>query len=110
VPFCGKVFRVSTRVERFLDEKSGKMRRMKTPAVMLDGVTCKALYCGRRMFCPRAIHLWWREIWLERVSTDACSGAGLPIQDSTYTTVDKDASGASGVAAPEWALDLPAKR
>jgi hypothetical protein len=23
------------------------------------------------MFCPRSIHLWWREIWLERVSIGA---------------------------------------
>lgn len=67
VPFCGKVFRVSACVERFIDEKTGKMRHMKTPAVILDGVSCKALFSGRRLFCPRAIHSWWREIWLERV-------------------------------------------
>lgn len=68
VPFCGKVFRVAACVERFVDEKTGKMRHMKTPAVILDGVSCKALFSGRRLFCPRAIHSWWREIWLERVS------------------------------------------
>jgi hypothetical protein len=44
---------------------------MQTPAVNLHGVTCNALYSGQRMFCPRAIHSWWREIWLERASTDA---------------------------------------
>jgi len=54
VPFCGKVFRVSTSVERFVDEKTGKMRRMNTPAVILEGVICKALYSGQRMFCPAA--------------------------------------------------------
>jgi hypothetical protein len=75
VPFCGKVFRVSTCVERFVDEKTGKMRRMNTPAVILEGVTCKALYSGRRMFCSRSIHLWWREIWLERACIDALHGA-----------------------------------
>ncbi|VIO72031.1 hypothetical protein [Bradyrhizobium ivorense] len=69
VPFCGKTFHVSTRVERFVNEKTGKMQRMNTPAVILEGVTCKALYCGQRMFCPRSINLWWREIWLERAST-----------------------------------------
>lgn len=78
VPFCGKVFRVSTCVERFVDEKTGQMRRMNTPAVILEGVSCKALYCGQRMFCPRSIHLWWREIWLERASVDACHRAVLP--------------------------------
>jgi hypothetical protein len=77
VPFCGKVFPVKTRVEKFIDEKTGRMRWMKTPAVILDGVTCQALYCGRRMFCPRAIHLWWREIWLERVDVDR-KGSRMP--------------------------------
>jgi hypothetical protein len=77
VPFCGKIFRVSTSVERFVDEKTGQLRRLKTPAVILEGVSCKALYSGQRMFCPRGIHLWWREIWLERVSIDACPQATL---------------------------------
>jgi hypothetical protein len=68
VPYCGKVFRVRTRIERFIDEKSGRMRKMKTPAVILDGVYCQSLYSGQRILCPRAVFLWWREIWLERIS------------------------------------------
>jgi hypothetical protein len=31
---CGKVFRVSACVDRFVDKKAGKPRRMKTPAVV----------------------------------------------------------------------------
>jgi hypothetical protein len=68
VPYCGKVFRVRTRIERFVDEKTGKMRKMRTPAVILDGAYCQSLYSGQRVLCPRAVFLWWREIWLERVS------------------------------------------
>jgi len=105
VPFCGKVFRVRARIDRFVDEKTGKMRLMKTPAVALEGVTCRALYSGQRMFCPRDIHLWCREIWLERVSTDEYFGAAFPIHAGTYTTADKSASSPGEVAAPEWALD-----
>lgn len=67
VPYCGEVFRVRTRIERFIDEKTGKMLHMKTPAVILDGVHCQSLYSGQRILCPRAVFLWWREIWLERV-------------------------------------------
>jgi hypothetical protein len=92
VPFCGKVFRVSTCVERFVDEKTGQLRGMKTPAVILEGVSCKALYSARRMFCPRSIHLWWREIWLERVSVDACPRAALSShQAGVCATADKAA-------------------
>jgi hypothetical protein len=99
VPFCGKVFRVSTCVERFVDEKTGQMRRMNTPAVILEGVSCKGLYSGQRIFCPRGIHLWWREIWLERASIDACPRIPVPsILASACATGDRAASNASGVA------------
>jgi hypothetical protein len=105
VPFCGKIFRVSTCVERFVDERTGQLRRMKTPAVILEGVSCKALYSGRRVFCPRSIHLWWREIWLERASIDACPRAPLSsIQGGACTTADKAASISAGVAIKESAF------
>jgi hypothetical protein len=77
VPYCGKVYRVKTCVEKFIDEKTGRLKRLKTPALILEGVNCRALYSGQRTFCPRGIHLWWREIWLERVSevphVEACA-------------------------------------
>ena len=71
MPFCGQVFRVRNRVEKFIDEKTGKMKILQTPAVILDNVFCGARYSGHRMFCPRSIYSWWREIWLERVSDTA---------------------------------------
>jgi hypothetical protein len=89
VPFCGKVFRVSTCVERFVDEKTGKMRRMKTPAVILEGVTCNARYSGRRLFCPRGINLWWREIWLERVPSPARIEAAVSLETDACTFANK---------------------
>lgn len=70
VPYCGGIYRVKALVTNFIDEKSGKMKTMKTPAVMLDGVWCQSRYSNRRIFCPRSIHSWWREIWLERVSKE----------------------------------------
>ena len=68
VPYCGKVFRVKTMVERFVDEKTGVIRTLKTPALILDGVWCRSRYSSHKMFCPRSIYCWWREIWVERVS------------------------------------------
>ena len=70
VPYCGKIYRVRTRVERFVNEKTGKMQHLKTPAVILEGVYCRSRYSGQRIFCPRSIYSWWREIWLERVHDD----------------------------------------
>lgn len=68
VPFCGRTFSVGSRVDRFIDEKTGRMRRLKTPAVILKDVACGSHFSKCRMFCPRAIHPWWREEWLERVN------------------------------------------
>lgn len=67
VPYCGHTYRVRTQVKNFIDEKTGKMRIMKTPAVILEGVFCQSRYSSCRMFCPRSIYSWWREIWLERI-------------------------------------------
>jgi hypothetical protein len=44
---------------------------MKTPAVILEGAFCRSRYSNHRMFCPRSIFAWWREVWLERVPVDA---------------------------------------
>jgi hypothetical protein len=67
VPYCGGEYRVRTRISKFIDEGTGRMKTMRTPAVILEGVHCQSCYSGNRMFCPRSIYSWWREIWLERV-------------------------------------------
>jgi hypothetical protein len=46
--------------------------------------------------------LWWREIWLERVSIDACPRAHLSeIHPGACATADKATSNAGGVATAE---------
>jgi hypothetical protein len=67
VPYCGGTYRVRARVNKFLDEKTGKMFSLKTPAVILEDVVCRACYSNCRFLCPRSIYSWWREIWLERL-------------------------------------------
>ncbi len=67
VPFCGGTYRVLKRVSKIVDEKTGKMMQFKSESVILEDVYCQARYSSCRMFCPRAIYPYWREIWLERV-------------------------------------------
>jgi hypothetical protein len=74
VPFCGRTYRVLRRVNNILDEKTGKMMRMKSASIILEGVYCQSRFSECRLFCPRAIYSFWREIWLERVSADAAAG------------------------------------
>ncbi len=70
VPYCGKKYRVLKRVERIINERTGKIQEMKTPAVILDSVICESRYSECRLYCPRSIYPYWREIWLERVTPD----------------------------------------
>ena len=67
VYYCGGTYRVKARVTTFIDEPSGKMTSMKTPAIMLENVWCESRYSQCRMLCPRSIYSWWREVWLERI-------------------------------------------
>jgi|GEM_PF-405152 len=66
--YCGRTARVVRRVERFIDEKTGRMIVARTPSVILENVYCTGSNIAKRMNCPRASALFWREIWLERVS------------------------------------------
>jgi len=70
VPFCERTFKVDRKVERLIDERTGKMLIMKSPCIVLDGVVCSADYSNLRLFCPRQIPPYFREIWLRRVLGD----------------------------------------
>jgi hypothetical protein len=67
VPYCGGTYRVLHRVTQIINESTGEMQTMKNPCIILDSVICQAKYSQCRMFCPRSIYPYWREIWLERV-------------------------------------------
>ena len=73
-PHCGHTYRVLRRVTRIIDERSGRLLTMKTPSIILDTVVCEARYSGCRVFCPRSIYPYWREIWLERVAGPGGAG------------------------------------
>jgi hypothetical protein len=78
IPYCGKRYRVMRRVERIIDEASGRMKELSDVSVILENVICAAAY---RRACPRANYLFWREIWLrrteshERPSSTPCEAA-----------------------------------
>ncbi len=76
VPFCGRTYRVLSRVTRLIDERNGKMLEVKSPCIILDEVFCQSRFSYCRMFCPRAIYPYWREIWLERVAEPPRTNAG----------------------------------
>ncbi|MBP2706419.1 hypothetical protein JOL79_21650 [Microbispora sp. RL4-1S] len=62
---CGRTARVRARVERCVDEATGRMLEMKTACIVLDDVACTGMDL---LNCPRGFYPFWREIWLERVN------------------------------------------
>jgi len=68
---CGQVFQVRQRVNRFINETDGTMIELKSDCITLEGAVCSGEYSLSRWFCPRAIHPYWREGWLERVDAPA---------------------------------------
>jgi hypothetical protein len=67
VRYCGGEYPVLRRVTQILDEKTGIMLEFGNPCIVLKDVYCKAEISKYRLFCPRAIHSYWREIWLEPI-------------------------------------------
>lgn len=66
MPFCGKTFKVAQRVEKLINEKTGKLHQLKNSCLVLDGADCHGRF-AQPLNCPRACPPYWREIWLERV-------------------------------------------
>ena len=63
--YCGGTFRVATRVDTIIGEESGRMLTMKNPCIVLEGVKGTGEYVG---LCPQNELIFWREVWLERLS------------------------------------------
>jgi hypothetical protein len=70
---CGRDVRVLRRVERCIDEATGRLLRMRNPCIVLEDTVCEGAYNAN---CPRSIYAFWREIWLERVEDPATARPG----------------------------------
>lgn len=73
--YCGDRYRVQMRIERLINENTGKMMTMKNPCIQLEDVYCRAECTSHRLGCPRASSTYWREIWLRRVNDAKASEA-----------------------------------
>jgi hypothetical protein len=62
--YCGATHRVLQVMERFLDERDYKVKKVRG-VVLLEGVICRGTPVFGR--CDRCCHLFWREEWLERI-------------------------------------------
>jgi hypothetical protein len=63
LPYCGQQARVDRKVERIINESTGKMMKL-SDCHVLDGVVCTGRY---RRFCQRSITPYWRSAWLRKL-------------------------------------------
>ena len=66
--YCGRRGRVLRRVERIINEQTGKMLSMRSDCIIIEGFICTGDY---HRFCPRSIYPYWRETWLKRVEASS---------------------------------------
>jgi hypothetical protein len=62
--YCGKKYRVLSRLERMITEPTGEMRNMEA-TVILEGIPCLCAWTAGG--CPRSDFTYFREIWLKKV-------------------------------------------
>jgi hypothetical protein len=67
MPACGKQFRVRRRVDKIIDEATGRLLTIKNDCVTLEGFVCTGDRSAGRYFCAREMYPYWREAWLRRV-------------------------------------------
>jgi len=66
--YCKRWYRVLSRVDKIIDDASGRMLRMKTPCIVLEGVDASGEHVR---FLAQHDYPFWREAWLERVDPRA---------------------------------------
>jgi len=74
IPFCGGTYRVTAKMDNFIDDKTGDLRKFQN-TVLLEGVSCGGETTSGP--CRRAEYLYWREIWLRRANGPPDDGRSL---------------------------------
>jgi hypothetical protein len=64
---CGRRARVLARINRIIDERSGRMLKLRD-CILLEDVWCDG---NHRALCRRKIYTFWRDEWLRRVETES---------------------------------------
>jgi hypothetical protein len=79
IAYCGKAFRISQRLSRLIDERTGRLKELKNSCLVLEGADCHGT-CTRPLNYPRACPPYRREIWLSRVDSDAAPSQGNAVR------------------------------
>lgn len=76
--YCGGSYRVAARINRIVHEGTGELLLLKTPSILLEGVTG----IGGSIINPQNEYYYWREIWLD--PEPSCAEA--PVDGGAFLT------------------------
>jgi hypothetical protein len=65
---CGRRYKVWKRLDKFVLESNGKMRKIKTPTFLLEGVICDGEFHAG---CAKSCFHFWRESWLQKIDVSS---------------------------------------
>jgi hypothetical protein len=89
ISYCGGSYRVAARIDRIVHEGTGELLQLKTPSILLEGVTA----IGGSILNPQNEFYFWREIWLDPEPTHAEVSPGC--RGSLPTTANGEAGTSS---------------
>jgi hypothetical protein len=92
-PACGKRFRVKNRVDRLIDERTGRMIELKNDCIVLEGFACSGDRSPAALFCPREAYPLWREAWLRRVGAKPLPQVAEAADEAIASSVTNSADG-----------------
>jgi hypothetical protein len=78
--YCDTTQRVLKRMERFVDERDLRVKRVKG-IVLLEGLSCEGTAEFGR--CDRGCLCFWREEWLERIDGAGEAAGDRPVTDGS---------------------------
>lgn len=65
--YCNTTHTVIRKIERIIDEKTGKIMHLSHSSYALQDVLCTGCDCRTRLFCSRGSLTFWRDGWLDPV-------------------------------------------
>lgn len=87
LPATGKKFRILDRLDRIVDEKTGRMIEFKNDCYILDGFYCKGDRSPGRWFCPKGVYAFWRGAWLRPVAAEQIKTETLVAEDKSLENI-----------------------
>ena len=74
VQYCGKTFRVRSRVNRIINEKTGAMIELTNDCIILEGATCSGNYSWQpHVLSPQHLPLLARDVVEKGQTVEGCA-------------------------------------